>query len=286
MNNYIRVKTDKKYAVFTLNKDNITVDFKNGMETGKICLKLQHQIKQIVIPARIYDAYDLKEANAVQTEDRVIISPCTRKTKQRIQPLATQISTDVIPGYSVVSEKEKTVHYGKVGLSQEWEDRDVTVYMGMGKKKCLYIEDGAKKGIPSIQTLKAEYGASLYNYPYDSVAFTTHIVKKAAVITVPLIFLRTWNIENGDKVKYQVLSTDKQTVIRIAPPDRTDAFTGEKLDCCEENVDTVTVCPECHDDPDIKQLILLMKDTMKLCREIGDSTKGLAARVEALEKRQ
>lgn len=285
MDKYIKVRTNKQYAVFTLNKDSIVVDFQNETEIGKICLRLQHQVKQIVIPLRVYDAYDMKEAKAKQEGDKVVISSCQRKKQTKIHPLASETDVDSSDA-AVLHETTKVTHYGKISLSKEWCDRDVTVYMGLGKQKRLFIEAGAKRSVPTLTRLKAEYGESLYNYPYDTVAYTTHIPKKAAAITFPSIFLRTWEIENGDQIKYQVLETDGDgpETICVAPMNKTDAFTGKNLDCTKDNVDTVTVCEECHEDPDIKALILLVKDTMELCKEIKLTSKNLAARVEALER--
>lgn len=282
MDNCIKVRTDKKYAIFTLNKDNIVIDMKNEPEIGKICLRLQHQNKQIVIPMRVYDAYDMKNAYIENDGDRIVILSCSRKTRAKLQPLTTE--TNVDPSTSAVtSETIKTSHFGRFSLSNEWTDQDVTVYMGMGKQKRLFIERGAKKSVPSIKELKAEYGESLYSYPYDTVAYTTHIVKRSASIVFPAIFLRTWGIENGDKVKYQVLESG---IICIAPLDKTDAFTGENLDHTKDSVDEVHVCEDCNESTDIKELILLMRNTMELCKEIRITSNNLTARVEALEKKQ
>lgn len=278
----IKVRTDKKYAIFTLNKDNIVIDMKNEPEIGKICLKLQHQIKQIIIPMRVYDAYDMKNAYTENDGDRIVILSCSRKIRTKLQPFATE--TNVDPSTSAVtSETIKTSHFGRFSLSGEWADQDVTVYMGMGKQKRLLIERGAKKSVPSIKELKAEYGESLYSYPYDTVAYTTHIGKRSASIVFPAIFLRTWGIENGDKVKYLVLESG---IICIAPLDKTDAFTGEILDHTKDSVDEVHVCEDCNESTDIKELILLMRNTMELCKEIKIKSNNLAARVEALEKKQ
>ena len=281
MNDRINVVTSKKYAYLECKQTGIIIKYADEAVKGKICFKLTHQIKFIRLPSRIYDMYDMENASVQMQKEEILIF-ARKLTNEKVKPL---VFTGEIPDISeedVIKSKTKNMHFSKISLSKDWRGEEVTVHLSKGKKKRVILKRGEKKGISPISNLREEFGTYLYFYPYDTAVYTTKISETAATLTVPTMFLRDWGIGERDAVKYLEL---RDGSICITPLDKTDAFTGKTLDCAKDSVETLTACEDCSNDTDIKELILLMKDTLNLCKEIKNERLDLRNRVEALEEK-
>lgn len=292
--NNFRLGSSKKYAVLSFKDEGIKIictdEYPENFDTLVLALNYRNQC--IYLPSVVMDAYGLGKSIynvEVLDENRFFI----RKPKLYDLTFEKPTADKEERTYSLIQKyRTKRINEYKMSVSRKENismSYKVDMYFGERNYAKITSVPIIPDGANTIDDIKDIYGANLLMYPYNSISYyvdqSNFILAKsnnhAITILFPTIFLRKWDIANGQGLVE--VRNIKEGII-ISPIAQKCEITGEIIEPADNPVKNIRTCEDHVDElEEIKSMVDLIRGISEMCQIVKNNNEQLRGRVEKLE---
>lgn len=263
------------WVVFDLKKRNITVTIQDFPVEGKFCTKIRDGVVQTPrLIAEKYGLYGSVGIAYIANNAFVIEKSCTGIIPKFPQNISY---TDTFEEGEVKYETTMPLCGHALTLNRKGQymvDLQSSIKVHIGKcveiipyKECEY----------SVDTLKDIYGSSLQRCDAEYFEYKNPNTSDSQ-FHIPAFFASRSGIKKDGDVRVVVLQDGR---VLLTPIPEVDDITQEKIFPEKEGSTKVTVCNDCNEDDDLKELIIELKKMQNLISEQQKTNELLKLEMES-----
>ena len=282
------IEENGKYVKIRCEREGIYLSFVSApAEDNCIYLLNSYRDNKMGLPARVMKIYGFGDIEPINiTENGEYFIKARNKTGTVPLPYNCQVPKRRKPDIKKAEErKNKKIHLTRISLNDKGNRFANGVIIRFYNKHECYVSITPYNGeddIPSIGQLRAEYGANLLAYPYETLQYMQNGLPNGEKKCADIIgfILKKMGMQAGDYFRYLEMP-DGEVILTAAP--KICSIDGNMIEPVEQKPVERVICSECSGDNDIKDLILLFENTLDLCNKVASENRRLAEKVRELQ---